>query len=109
MNGNVFARRGFWIFGFSVMLSVAVAAFGFNRVTDSGRGNCPGKVVCPLTGEEVCKDQCPLVDANRADCPGKVECPLTGDLVCRDDCPLAKEDKSANSNEALSPCCRGKK
>jgi hypothetical protein len=26
--------------------------------------------------------------AERPDCPGKIECPLTGDLVCRDRCPL---------------------
>lgn len=24
------------------------------------RADCPGKITCPLTGEEVCKDQCPL-------------------------------------------------
>ena len=24
----------------------------------------------------------------RADCPGVIECPLTGDPVCADECPL---------------------
>ncbi len=24
------------------------------------RPDCPGKIVCPLTGEPVCKDQCPI-------------------------------------------------
>ncbi|MDQ7013166.1 MAG: hypothetical protein Q9O74_04635 [Planctomycetota bacterium] len=24
------------------------------------RADCPGKITCPLTGEQVCKDQCPL-------------------------------------------------
>lgn len=26
----------------------------------STRADCPGTIVCPLTGEEICKDQCPL-------------------------------------------------
>jgi hypothetical protein len=57
------------------------------------RSDCPGKVICPLTGEEVCKDRCPLTvkktDSTRADCPGQIECPLTEELVCRDQCPVA--------------------
>jgi hypothetical protein len=24
------------------------------------REDCPGKIVCPLTGEVICADQCPL-------------------------------------------------
>jgi hypothetical protein len=27
---------------------------------EAGRSDCPGKIVCPLTGEEVCRDHCPL-------------------------------------------------
>ncbi|HVT58911.1 MAG TPA: hypothetical protein VHR45_10965 [Thermoanaerobaculia bacterium] len=26
----------------------------------SSRHACPGKVVCPLTGQTICADQCPL-------------------------------------------------
>jgi hypothetical protein len=26
----------------------------------TGRADCPGRMVCPLTGETICKDQCPL-------------------------------------------------
>ncbi len=87
------------------------------------RSDCPGKVVCPLTGEEVCKDRCPLAakaqktDSTRADCPGQVECPLTGELVCLDRCPVTEAAKSAETKEALvseevaelPPCCRNKK
>ncbi len=29
-----------------------------------------------------------LKDPNRADCPGLIECPLTGDMICADECPL---------------------
>jgi hypothetical protein len=75
------------------------------------RSDCPGKVVCPLTGEEVCKDECPLAAKKSgttwADCPGQIECPLTGDLVCRDQCPVA--DVTKNGEAGLPACCRGKK
>lgn len=27
-------------------------------------------------------------DPARADCPGLIECPLTGELICADQCPL---------------------
>ncbi len=34
-----------------------------------------------------------LRDPNRADCPGLIECPLTGELICADECPLLKGDE----------------
>jgi hypothetical protein len=75
------------------------------------RSDCPGKVVCPLTGEEICKDQCPLAakktGTTRAECPGQIECPLTGDVVCRDQCPVA--DLTTKEEAGLSDCCRQKK
>ena len=66
------------------------------------RADCPGAIICPLTGEEGCKDRCPLRDAQRADCPGRMECPLTGELVCRDKCPLAG---ATDSGEVAQPSC----
>ena len=30
----------------------------------------------------------PLKDPARADCPGLIECPITGELICADQCPL---------------------
>ena len=69
------------------------------------RADCPGRILCPLTSEAVCRDECPLRDANRPDCPGKIECPMTGELVCADECPLA----AAQADDAGVPaCCRGK-
>jgi len=50
------------------------------------------------------------VDPTRADCPGLIECPLTGDPVCADQCPL--NDESTVSDEAageLPLCCRDAK
>jgi hypothetical protein len=32
---------------------------------DSGRPDCPGKILCPITGELICADQCPLDEAAR--------------------------------------------
>ena len=72
--------------------------------TSEQRSDCSGTVVCPITGEEVCKDRCPLTDAERADCPGKVECPVTGELVCRDECPVGGGTKGTAA--AAPSCCR---
>ena len=107
MKKNVIVRQGLWIVGLLLMLGVTVAAYGFSRAGE--RADCPGKVVCPLTGEDVCKDRCPLTGASRTDCPGKIACPLSGEFVCRDECPLGAAGKTAEADEELPPCCRGKK
>lgn len=111
MKNHMDVRKGLRIAGLLLLLGVSLGAYGFARTGE--RTGCPGKVVCPVTGEEICKDQCPLVDANRADCPGEIECPLTGELVCRDRCPLAVSaevsTQAAASDDDLPPCCRGKK
>ncbi|HUG68507.1 MAG TPA: hypothetical protein VMM76_12210 [Pirellulaceae bacterium] len=110
MKNNVIARKGLWIVGLLLMFGISVAAYGFSRAGERvERADCPGKLACPLTGEVVCKDQCPLVDAQQDDCPGKIECPLTGELVCQDECPLGAEGKAAEAGEELPLCCRGKK
>lgn len=107
MKTNVIVRKGLWLAGLLLMLGMTVAAYGFSRTSE--REDCPGKIDCPQTGEEVCKDQCPLVDANRADCPGKVECPLNGELVCEDKCPLGAEGETAEADDKLPACCRDSK
>lgn len=33
-------------------------------------------------------------DPARADCPGLIECPLTGEPICADQCPLRTNDAS---------------
>ena len=33
-------------------------------------------------------------DPARADCPGLIECPLTGDMICADECPLQDGDEA---------------
>jgi len=43
--------------------------------------------------------------AERANCPGRIVCPMTGKLVCRDKCPLG-EHATAAQDAALPACCR---
>ena len=107
MNMIVTAKKIAWLSGLLLMLGVTVAAYGFPRTSEISAA-CSGTVLCPLTGEEVCKDLCPLLDADRADCPGKVECPLTGEPVCRDECPLIANESSVVASEELPACCREK-
>lgn len=38
--------------------------------------------------------------AERPDCPGTVVCPITGELVCRDECPLAKTAGATDATPA---------
>jgi len=88
---------------------MAVAAVGAVRwaATSTDRPDCPGKIVCPQTGQLVCRDQCSTVDPDRSDCPGRIACPQTGDLVCVDRCPLGSNAEL--DDETLPPCCRGGK
>ncbi len=85
--------------------SLALATAGAFGLASSGtdRADCPGKIACPLTGEEICRDQCPTIDSGREDCPGRIECPLTGELVCVDQCPL---DQTSASVPVARPCCK---
>lgn len=90
-----------------VTASLAVATYAVTSRVSADRPDCPGKIVCPLTGEQVCRDHCSRVDPNRPDCPGQIECPLTGKLVCRDRCPLHKGERTAAQD--VPSCCRGGK
>jgi hypothetical protein len=45
-------------------------------------------------------------DSTRADRPGLIECPLTGEIICADECPLLEGDDGASRD--VPPCCRGK-
>lgn len=105
MKNYVILRKGLWAVGLLLLLGIGMGAYGYSRVAE--RQNCPGKVFCSITGEEICKDQCPRVDFSRADCPGKIECPITGELVCRDRCPLGPSADTSEPEGDLPACCRG--
>lgn len=115
---NLALKGAFLVFalGGLVALPLAFASGDKSEV----RRDCPGKVVCPLTGEEVCKDRCPLATGKakaetRQDCPGKVTCPLTGEEVCKDECPVGAAAPTtattgtAETADELAPCCRNLK
>ena len=73
---------------------------------DEQRPDCPGKIICPQTGEPICRDKCPTVDPDRPDCPGRIICPQTGELVCKDRCPLeSKRDSADAGRSAPASCC----
>lgn len=72
------------------------------EIARGGASDCPGTIICPITGQEICRDQCPLVDSERPNCPATIECPLGGELVCRDRCPLTKDATA----DAAPACCQ---
>lgn len=91
-------RRNFTLLSIALLAVGGVAALGTLSSATSERADCPGKIVCPLTGELVCRDQCPAVDKNRSDCPGQIICPATSEPVCVDRCP-------AESTGSAKPSC----
>ncbi len=45
------------------------------------------------------------VASERSDCPGKMICPQTGELICKDQCPLDKQ-KDSKQVAASKECCQ---
>ena len=85
-----------------------VVVSGIVLAQSEGR-DCPGKIVCPQTGELVCRDKCPTIDPNRPDCPGRIVCPLTGKLVCRDRCPAKQAETASGAQpQKVRSCCAAK-
>jgi len=97
-------RKATLIASLTALGTLAAGAAGFANASRVNATNdaCPGKIVCPLTGELVCRDQCPRVDQNRPDCPGQIECAATGELICADRCPAQAEQETA-----APTCCAG--
>ena len=63
-------------------LSVGLVSLGLATLGGVGfaaasaaRADCPGKIICPLTGELICRDRCPTADRNRGDCPVGLSAP----------------------------------
>jgi hypothetical protein len=53
---------------------IAFAVVGQER--DPNRPDCPGLIVCPLTGEKICADRCPLTQSEADEGAAKAEgCP----------------------------------
>jgi hypothetical protein len=100
--------RRIWTMGVIAAGLVGLASLAGLAAANSDRPDCPGKIVCPLTGKLVCKDRCPARDTSRPDCPGQIVCPLTGKLVCKDRCPLNGNgaNDSDSAPEPSCSCCR---
>lgn len=66
-----------------VLLSLAIAvALGVSAAyplafASGGRSDCPGKIVCPITGEMVCSDQCPVGSSAANDVAGASCCAVS--------------------------------
>ncbi len=57
-------------------VALGVTAFAVSSSSPTERDDCPGKIVCPLTGELVCEDQCPVDEKTSTEdlaecCPGR--------------------------------------
>ncbi len=43
-----------------VLLGLSAGWVAVTRAGEGIRTDCPGRIDCPLTGDRVCADQCPL-------------------------------------------------
>ncbi len=112
MAGTILLKR---VFPVAVFFGLIGGCASTGSVVE--RDDCPGKIVCPQTGELICKDRCPLdasagsdvasmgVVGDRVDCPGKMVCPQTGELICKDRCPLGASGEGQEV-AVLPSCCR---
>jgi len=61
-------KKRLWIAAAVVAL---LGGFSAYRLAFAGAAtpDCPGRIICPITGEEICRDRCPLVkDGEAPDC-----------------------------------------
>lgn len=73
---------------------------------DTTRPDCPGKIVCPLSGVQVCVDRCPVSAPQ-----GAVTVTNTADELCGGACPApgqAPEPSAVapRANPLKGGCCR---
>lgn len=88
----------------SVVAILSLGVVGFKGVEAAQDANTwITKTLRLFSDSEVSEKEAPVLDAARADCPGQIPCPLTGQLVCRDRCPLT-EATAAVPKETPS-CC----
>ncbi len=52
-----------------VAAASAVAAYMASSSPKTEREDCPGKIICPITGELICADQCPAEAAKTVALP----------------------------------------
>lgn len=55
------------------IVGTGLGAYALAGSDQAGRPDCPGTIVCPLTGETVCRDRCPL-NAKQPEKPALAPC-----------------------------------
>ncbi|MBI4556731.1 MAG: hypothetical protein HY706_04045 [Candidatus Hydrogenedentes bacterium] len=55
-----------WTAGVLLALLIGLGTMGIAALA-AERPDCPGKIICPLTGAPVCKDRCPVLPGNSDD------------------------------------------
>jgi len=100
------------------VIGLLSAGIGWMAVSpaDTTRPDCPGKIVCPLTGQQVCVDRCPADPTHLSAVASKA-----ADELCGGACPAptpkpdkpkgqADERSAATVPASLTPvtggCCR---
>ena len=58
-------RSALWSAAAALLLAGGAFAYRFASARVA-RADCPGRIICPITGEEICSDRCPLET-----CPAK--------------------------------------
>lgn len=59
---------------FATAALLGSGALAYALASGEKREDCPGKIICPLTGQEICKDQCPLLTHGEAPSPSEASC-----------------------------------
>lgn len=57
-----------------VAAGTAIGAYALTRSGKATRTDCPGTIACPITGETVCRDRCPLSGEQRETPSGSLGC-----------------------------------
>ena len=82
---------------------VGVLAAGGVAATTARSGDCPGTKICPLTGDLICVERCPVQHPDALACPGTIACPETGETICIDRCPLGVDTAAAPVRDCCQP------
>jgi len=56
-----------------VVAGTGIGAYALAGSGGAARADCPGVIICPLTGEPVCGDRCPL-NAKRIESATRTAC-----------------------------------
>ena len=93
------------------LAATGLAAFLNLQVGDTLKAPVPrsDEPCCRTTCQPVRDADLLPPDPDRPDCPGRIICRLTGKPICKDRCPLLKKGAAGVQPSAVRPnCCAGK-